>query len=94
MSKRITIGMVKVNNPCWFGPGTKKFFGDINYRVKYSKKGLPYMVRRTKAFSDMFGIPREHYRINPIDPDEVTVLSLIRDEFRTMEAVNTWLLEH
>ena len=94
MSERITMGMVRVNNPLWFAPGAKKFAGDLSYRVEYSNKGLPYLVRGTMAFSGMLGIPKKHYRINPIDPDEVSILSLIPDEFETMKDVDAWLLDH
>jgi hypothetical protein len=86
----ITLADVKGNNPHWFNPRNKRFFGDLSYRILHSK-GKAYLVRLTNAWSDMFGQPKQpHYRINPIS-DQLEILPLLEGKFDTIEEVKDCL---
>jgi len=91
-----TLRQVKQAQPEWFSRDNKRFFGDVSYRVLHSKAtGDPYLVRKTSAFTDMFGqSKRYHYRINPLDSSTLKIQPLIDSEFGDLWAVKRWLKEH
>ncbi len=83
----LTIAELRRANPRWFDKANVRFSGDVEYRVLHSKQGKPYLVRRTYAFTDMFGGKRiAHYRINPIG-DSLDILSLDDRCFATLADV-------
>ena len=83
----LTIAELRRANPRWFASGNARFFADFEYRVLHSKQGNPYLVRRTYAYTDMFGSERiAHYRINPIG-DSLDILSLDDRCFATLADV-------
>ena len=86
---------VKEANGTWFSPQNKKFFNDRQYWVRYGKiSGERFLVRSTYAWTDMFDQPRIlHYIINPIK-DDLTIVNLIDDVFKSMDSVNLWLRLH
>lgn len=90
------IQQIKSANPHWFTPENKRFFNDITYYGLYGKKShLPYLVRSTEAWTDMFGNkPRLHYRINPVNPETLDIENLLDDEFPTYEDVKEWMEEN
>jgi len=91
----VTLAMLKEAQPNWFSPENKRFFGDVSYKVLYSKIGKkPYLVRSTYAWSDMFGKPKQlTYRINPINTDNFKIEPLTDDVFKTLDDVKDWLGE-
>ena len=87
---------IKEANETWFSPENKKFFKDIEYKGRYGKKThLPYLIRSTYGWTDMFGKqPRLHYHINPVNPDTVKIEDLIHAEFKDYDEVKEWLEEN
>jgi len=82
---------VGVANPGYFSSENIRFFGDINYRILHDKQGKPYLVRKTYAWTGMFGDdPIAHYRINPIGAN-LDILPLDDRTFATLAEVNTAL---
>jgi hypothetical protein len=83
-------------NKGWFSPENKRFFHDVAYYGLYGKKThLPYLVRSTEAWTDMFGQkPRLHYRINPVNSETLDIENLIEEGFATMKDVKEWLEEN
>lgn len=87
----VRLAAVRNANPTWFAQGNKEFFGDIEYRILHSKQHVPYLVRQTYAWSDMFGQnPVAHWRVNPIGPN-MKIENLIDTEFSTLCDVKEWL---
>jgi len=78
-------------HPVWFAPGNKEMFGDLEYRILHNKQHNPYLVRRTQAWTDMFGqAPVQHWRLNPIGPN-LEIKSLVEQSFPTLDAAKEWL---
>jgi len=90
-----TLAEVKAVQPEWFSRGNKRFFNDIAYNVLHGKTTKrPYLVRKTYAWTDMFGQPkRVHFRINPLKED-LKIDTLVDQEFRDIDAVKEWLKTH
>jgi len=66
----MTLKDVKRKNVNWFSKANKRFFGDVDYWLYHGRDGQHYLVRLSKAFSDMFGnIPQYRYYINPVSDD-------------------------
>ena len=78
-------------HPLYFRRRTKQFFGDLEYRILHNKQHNPYLVRRTKAWTDMFGrTPVQHWRLNPIGPN-LEIEGLVAGSFPTLDAAKEWL---
>jgi len=89
----LTISQLRQANPRWFARGNARFFGDLWYGVLHSKQGAPYLVRRTNAWTDMFGGKlTPHYRINPISHN-LKILALDDRQFATLDEVKAALKE-
>ena len=92
VTKKATIAEIRAANPIWFSRDSKRFFNDIDYKIRTGASGRRYLVRSTYAFTDMFdGVKKLHYRINPIDSNVLKVLPLIDEIFHTKEEVDQWL---
>lgn len=103
-----TITDVRAANPKWFDPKTKRFMGDISYRILHGKTRLcvnghgvhkPHLVRKTYAWTDMFGQPKKaHWRVNRLEQNEsgewVVIGPLVDDIFPTLDDVKEWLKEN
>ena len=94
---KITLEDIRNKQPEWFSIKNKRFFGDINYWLKYSKSNKPYLVRSTYAWSDVFGNKKEkNYTINEINEDlKIGCLIMDKDylhfKFPDMNSVEAWL---
>ena len=87
----LTISELRQAHPKYFSKANIRAFGDMEYRILHSRQGYPYMVRRTYAWSDMFGNERTaHYRINPIGHG-LEILPLVEVIFDNLEEVKIWL---
>jgi hypothetical protein len=82
-------------NWTWFSPGNRRFFGDKNYWLVYSKvTGERYLLRSTYAWTDMCGGTKTlHYRLNEIE-ENLKIGNLIDDIFKTKAAAEAWLTTH
>lgn len=86
-----TLTAVRQAQPDWFSRGNKRFFGDVNYRVLYSRNSGPYLIRLTAQWSDMFGQPKTYrYRINKLNED-LTIGGLLDVEFHDLRLVKSYL---
>ena len=89
----LTISELRQANPRFFTKGNARFFGDLWYGVLHSKQGSPYLVRRTNAWTDMFGGKlTPHYRINPVSHN-LKILALDDRQFSTLDEVKAALEE-
>ena len=77
----------------WFSSENKAFFGDKVYDVgKGSTSGKHYLIRLTQAWTDMFdGKPKDHFRVNHLNQQTLTIGKLIDDIFPTQTELDTWL---
>jgi len=87
-----TLAEVRAVQPEWFSAGNKRFFGDVSYKVLHGKiTHKPYLIRYTSAWTDMFDQPKSyHYRVNPL-ADNLEILSMTDDVFKTIDDVKEWL---
>ena len=92
---KTTLREVKQHNPEWFTDENKRFFHDVDYCVMYGEMfDIPYLVRSTYAWSDMFGQKAKlHFRINEIG-EHLEVGNLTDDIFNDMSDVEDWLTSH
>ena len=87
----VRISDVRQANQHWFSLGNQRFFGDMEYRVLHSRQGNPYLVRRTKMWSDMFGQkPTQVFRVNCLNPD-LSIGELEDPIFSSLSDVKVWL---
>jgi len=87
-----TLSDVKAQQPQWFSPQNKRFFGDVGYKVLHGKiTERPYLVQHTAGWSDMFGRPKKYvYIIRPLN-DELIIQSTIDIDFKDIDEVKDWL---
>jgi hypothetical protein len=87
-----TLSDVRAAQPEWFSRKNKRFFGDVSYKLLHGKEShKPYLVRATYQWSDMFGQPKTlRYRVNEIRED-LTIGSLLDQNFRDLDDVKDWL---
>jgi len=84
---------VKAKNQGWFSRENMRFFGDVHYWLYHGRNGKHYLVRLTKAWSDMFTqAPKYSYRINPVG-DDGRIEDLIAVEFPTLEEAKRYIKE-
>jgi len=82
---------VKARNQGWFSRENMRIFGDVRYWLYHGQDGRHYLVRLTKAWSDMFsGVPKYSFRINPIS-DDGRIEDLIAVEFATLEEAKKYV---
>ena len=82
---------VKAKNQGWFSRENMRFFGDVHYWLYHGRNGKHYLVRLTKAWSDMFArAPKYSYRINPIG-DNGQIEDLIPVEFATLDEAKKYV---
>ena len=90
--RKITLTAVKQAQPGWFSPENKRFFGDLSYQIIYGGDGRAYLVRKTNAWTDMFGARKKmHYRINYIDPVTLKIGDLIGPHLYSISDVREYL---
>ena len=97
----VTLQNLKEIKPDWFSTENMRFFGDLSYDVLYGEATeKPYLIRKTNAWTDMFGgKPLTHYCINRIK-DDLTIGELVYGSghcavrFKDMDEVEDWLEEN
>ena len=83
---------VKARNQGWFSRENMRIFGDVRYWLYHGRDGKHYLIRLTKAWSDMFGVPKYSFRINPIG-DNGQIEDLIPVEFATLEEAKKYIVQ-
>ncbi len=88
------IAELKQAHPGYFSRENMRLFGEKEYRILHSKSRDAYLVRRTEAWTDMFGQPpTEHWRVNPINSANLSIGNLVEQIFPSLQAVKQWVKE-
>jgi len=82
----VELAEVKRSNPNWFDRGNRSLFGDQRYWILHSKTGIPYLLRSTYGWSDMFGQKKKlSYMINALDPLTLKIRPKLDEVFKTRD---------